>query len=1352
MADNSIDNIQIEITHSSNEAVKGIDNLKASLERLKGVTGGLTKSLEKVDFTQFETQMKKLSKSLQPLQGFKTQVGSVISSLRHFSETAAEINSFNEFGKFGDQMKNLAQSLEPLANIHTKLGATLKALNQVSVIGEQLDAVDFGNFEEKIATLGLALLPLGEIKSKLGSTLNQLSRIGQVSQQLDEALATPTLSENLKKLVGALAALGGIDKSNLSSTINALAKIPKVAEGLDGLDWEKFSTHIIKAADAMRPLATEMEKVAQGFSAFPARIQRLITMNERLTGSNSKLNQSYGILGTGISRTQLRMGAAYMVTKRLAGIFADWVVESNKYIENMNLFQVSMRGAADAAFDYAQQVHKAFGIDPSEWMRFQGVFMNMATGFGIASDQAAHMSKILTQLGYDLATLFNVDYEVAMQKLQSALAGQPRPMREWGFDMSEATLKLAAMQHGIEGNVETMTQMEKAQIRLLQIMDTASKQGVLGNFAREIYTPANAMRILQQQLILLRRELGNMFIPLLMKILPYLQAVVIVITDIARAIAQFLGFELPTIDYSGLGDMLPDLDDLGAGLDSADSSAKKLRKTLMGFDELNILSKQSAGKGGAGVGGGIGDLGIDFSLYDYDFLGGISHKANEIADEIRKKIEPLINFVRDNFDTISTVAKIIGTTLLAWKIAEGVLTFFNFLKEHKMSVGIALIITGFVLGVEGMKNIFMGDADVMDYIKAALGSALALSGALIAFGTGPAGWTIGIAAVIAITVTGFILASQENLKNLVNDLAYGNSGTLITDIADAFSKAISEVTTGMGNLIESGAEIAQHNKNIESVTKELDALFYVLGEGAEITEETTTRIYESLSFLIDEIKTKRDIAYDSIISELVASMEDASKTSKEKTQSIIEDLITLRHEGNQEMIEAQKQLNQLTQDYNNNKISVDEYIAKTHDLHMVLSGSSTVTRSVSVSFEEMMRDLKKIDWESPEKRSKAITKIVDNVKKTQEEVDKYFDAMDVNIKEVLVSISDPKQRQKVSEALYLFRDEQRTKVQGDMQRNIDLLFGAIETDILGNISTVTQSAAADWEGMTDVEKMMSPINKENKVRGAANMYRNEIVDPIQKELAAMLKEMGFDTGVSFESAMDAAIDHGLLWTPDYDKYIQQFGNSLSGTIIDGSQKWTNPVSDAFFEMGGAWQGSLIDGTFQDISTKLDAEIDKIKAGPSGKKPSISIEVDAKTKELMEQIAREFNSKKFQIQTELKIENPTIKSNLNGAIKTIGKVQALPYAEGGYPIPGELFIAREKGPELVGTIGGKTAVANNDQIVDAVSAGVARAVSKVQGNGGSINLTVKIGEDTVTQKVISGVNRQSVIDGETVIRV
>lgn len=73
-----------------------------------------------------------------------------------------------------------------------------------------------------------------------------------------------------------------------------------------------------------------------------------------------------------------------------------------------------------------------------------------------------------------------------------------------------------------------------------------------------------------------------------------------------------------------------------------------------------------------------------------------------------------------------------------------------------------------------------------------------------------------------------------------------------------------------------------------------------------------------------------------------------------------------------------------------------------------------------------------------------------------------------------------------------------------------------------------------------------------------------------------------------------------------------------------------------------------------------------------------------------------------------------------------------YAKGGFPKEGQMFIAREAGPELVGNIGGRTAVANNDQIVSSVSAGVYQAViaamSQAGGNNRQVNVSVVLEGD------------------------
>lgn len=69
----------------------------------------------------------------------------------------------------------------------------------------------------------------------------------------------------------------------------------------------------------------------------------------------------------------------------------------------------------------------------------------------------------------------------------------------------------------------------------------------------------------------------------------------------------------------------------------------------------------------------------------------------------------------------------------------------------------------------------------------------------------------------------------------------------------------------------------------------------------------------------------------------------------------------------------------------------------------------------------------------------------------------------------------------------------------------------------------------------------------------------------------------------------------------------------------------------------------------------------------------------------------------------------MKFNLFGDVK-IKRFNPKFYYNGGFPASGEMFIARENGnPEMVGAIGNRTAVANNDQIVQAVSLGVYNAV-------------------------------------------
>lgn len=472
---------------------------------------------------------------------------------------------------------------------------------------------------------------LGKLRTavKGGVGLTTATKQFQAFAQAVQTMQAPT--QKIAELVAALKPLETIGKSNLGSALNQLKKIPEITAGLDDAKLSAFAAKITQVTAAVRPLAAEMEKVSAGFSRLPANIQRAINANAKLTSSNHKAGKSFGIFGTGISAAVAKLSVIYIAVSRIARVIAGWIGESNDYVENLNLFTVAMGEYAQSAQEYAERVGELLGIDPSEWMRNQGVFNTLLTGFGVAADKSALMSKNLTQLGYDLSSFFNISFADSMQKLQSGISGELEPLRRLGYDLSQAKLQAIALSLGIDRSVSSMTQAEKAQLRYYAILTQVTT--AQGDMARTLAAPANQLRILKAQATQAARALGNIFIPALNAVLPYAIAFLKVIRMVANAIASLFGFSLPEIDYSGVNGLASSGEDAADSLGKAGGAAKKLKNALLGIDELNIISPESAGGGGGGIGGG-GDLG--FKLPEYDFLGGlIESKVGAILEKIK---------------------------------------------------------------------------------------------------------------------------------------------------------------------------------------------------------------------------------------------------------------------------------------------------------------------------------------------------------------------------------------------------------------------------------------------------------------------------------------------------------------------------------------------------------------------------------------------------------------------------------------------------------------------------------------------------------------------------------------------
>lgn len=501
--------------------------------------------------------------------------------------------------------------------------------NQIKALKTSLGALN-GEDIQKMKNLADGLKALSGVGSvKLSSSIgNQLTSISTALANIKW-----TDQDKLTGLADGLRPLSQLGKANLTSFINQLGKLPGVISELEAADIDKFARQMTSLAAAMKPFADEMQKVSTGFSAFPSRIQRLVTSTDRYNDAMNRMSARTRTFNTVLSG--IKWSVLYMGLRKVSTLIAQAITKSNEYQENLNLFTVAMGEYAESAFQYGKTVSDALGIDLSDWIRNQGVFNTLLTGFGDTADRAATMSKNLTQLGYDLSSFFNISVEDSMQKLQSGISGELEPLRRLGYDLSQARLEATALSLGIDKSVASMTQAEKAELRYYAIMTQVTT--AQGDLARTLEAPANQLRILQAQFSMAARAIGNIFIPALNAILPYAIAVVQVIREIANALAGLFGFKLTEVDYSGVDSLASGAGDLSDSMDKAAGAAKKLKQYTAGFDELNIFSPDTdSGSSGSGAAGGSG---FEFELPQYDFLGdAITTKVGEIKTMLEKSL------------------------------------------------------------------------------------------------------------------------------------------------------------------------------------------------------------------------------------------------------------------------------------------------------------------------------------------------------------------------------------------------------------------------------------------------------------------------------------------------------------------------------------------------------------------------------------------------------------------------------------------------------------------------------------------------------------------------------------------
>lgn len=631
-----------------------------------------------------------------------------------------------------------------IGKVCSSLDTLTKSISALRSASSGMDGLSrINDFMDRISNVNLS-----ESAKGIRSVASALTRISSVDLK---GIDLSGLKGKMNNLQNGLSPLSKVDTSGLrsvSSALNSIAKIPDFSSKLNSKTLDDFAISCKKITDALDPLASKIETVGNSFAKLPSNIQKVIAATDGATKASGKSAKSYLSLSNQLNGF-MRSAAKLVSLKAIATYLGNAAEKFNSYYEAANLFGVSMKGLTGEASTFINKMETLLGIDPTEAMNNMATIQGLTTSFGMASDKAYVLSKNLTQLGYDLASLKNIPVAESFTKIQAAISGELEPIRRLGVDLSQARLQQELLNLGYSQSVSTLSQADKAVLRYIAIMkQTTDAQG---DFARTLSSPANMIRILQAQLNSLARAVGSLLYPALKSILPPLIAAVELVKELVTGIASLMGVKVEFPDFSSASDAVGGVTDAMDNTTKATGKAAKAFKNyIMGFDELNVIQKDKSSSGGSGSGAGAaGNLLGDVDLSGYDMF---KNYVGSSVDEIKAKLEkllPLISGIAAGFATwaisnsfltalekikgegslIEAVLKLWKNPIMAAAVAVGIIVarFVSlYQNSEKFRKGLERVRALVYLAAEGFKqgwNISLTDGKLgesIEYLKESL--------------------------------------------------------------------------------------------------------------------------------------------------------------------------------------------------------------------------------------------------------------------------------------------------------------------------------------------------------------------------------------------------------------------------------------------------------------------------------------------------------------------------------------------------------------------------------------------------------------------------------------------------------
>lgn len=661
MAD--VDSLSIEIEANAKQAAKNLDALTKSVKGLSSAVSGnsldnlgkLASSLQSISaignnlngVKNFANAMNRLAKSTKDID--TTGLGKMMSTVDKLGNSLSKVNvsgaarltgALARLGNAGEKVELTNKSLPQLTNTIKNFATAMARAEQISV---------------EVVQLTSALAKLASAGAKAQQSAASLDTLGKEVESVIARLSkAPQVSANTSQLVyglGNLASAGASGRKALDSLYGSsgrsssmLSKLGNIARGtgkaISGMGRQTSLSNkgILGMANSIAMLAGRywvliagLRKGAQAVGSAMDYVETLNYFNNTLDTMGNRANEKWKEIG-------------FSSAEEYAKSFRD---RAETLLGKMSGFKIGDSGNLEMTG------MQNLGVDPDQLMNYSSVFSQMANSLGLATTNASKLGQVLPEIGADMASLYNKDFTEVWDDLQSGITGMARTWDKYGTNIRVANMEQYAATNGLNVNVKTMSQADKVLLRTIMLLD--SQRNAWTDLAKTINQPRNQLRMLQASFTNLARSIGSIFMPIVAAVLPYLNAIMIVLNKAANAVANFVsaltGYKPSDLTGNvakdtGIADLTDNTEDYTKATKKATKASKEWKNQLMGFDEINKLDDSSGGDdggsgGGGGVSGGGGGLqgAFDSILEEYQkawdkAYGSMSNKAQQMAQTI----------------------------------------------------------------------------------------------------------------------------------------------------------------------------------------------------------------------------------------------------------------------------------------------------------------------------------------------------------------------------------------------------------------------------------------------------------------------------------------------------------------------------------------------------------------------------------------------------------------------------------------------------------------------------------------------------------------------------------------------